>query len=61
MGGCTHSYHIMPLTEGKKKFFSQMLQTLQTLMEGVIIMGGDSNLAFYTGMDKSKPLRAQVI
>lgn len=46
---------------GQIQFFRQMFNTLGPLTEGVIIMGGDSNTAFDTGLDKSKPLKAQSV
>lgn len=52
---------------GQTQFFQRMFNTLGPLTEGVIIMGGDfntafdSNTAFDTGLDKSKPLTAQLV
>lgn len=47
--------------KGQTQFFRQLFKTLGPLMEGVIIMGGDSNTAFDTGLDKSNPLKAQSV
>ena len=46
---------------GQKGFFYQMFDVLQPFMEGIIIMGGDSNLAFDSGLDKSKQHNAKMI
>ena len=46
---------------GQKRFFTQMLDTLRPFMEGIIVMGGDSNLAFDIGLDKSKSKADKVI
>lgn len=53
------SYYVS--NRGQKQFFRQLFQILGPLMEGVIILGGDSNTAFYNSLDKSKPLRSQSI
>lgn len=46
---------------GQKIFFHHMLDILQPLMEGIIIIGGDSNLAFDSRLDKSKLQDAKII
>lgn len=46
---------------GQLKFFSNLFKTLDPLLEGSIIFGRDSNVAFDQGLDRSKPPRAQTI
>ena len=53
------SYYVP--NRGQKGFFYQMFDVLQPFMEGIIIMGGDSNLAFDSGLDKSKQHNAKMI
>lgn len=47
--------------KGQTKFFQAMFQTLSPLLEGTVIFGGDSNVAFDPGLDKSKPPATQPV
>lgn len=40
---------------GQSKFFKTLFHTLNHLTEGLVMYGGDSNIAFDAGLDKSRP------
>lgn len=40
--------------KGQSVFFTSLFQTLGPLLEGTVILGGDSNVAFDQSLDKSK-------
>lgn len=44
--------------QGQAKFL-YMFQKLEPLLEGTIVVGGDSNMVFDSGLDKQHPLGAQ--
>lgn len=46
--------------KGQSKFFQSLFKTLNPLLEGTFIFGGDSNVAFDQGLDKSKSPAAQL-
>lgn len=46
--------------KGQSKFFQTLFKTLNPLLEGSVIFGGDSSLAFDQGLDKSKPPASQL-
>lgn len=50
----------MPLLKVQTKFFQSLFKTLNPLLEGTVIFGGDSNIVFDQGLDRSKPLTAQL-
>lgn len=41
--------------KGQAAFFALLFDALNPLLEGTVILSGDSNIAFEQGMDKSKP------
>lgn len=47
--------------KGQTKCFQVLLKTLLPLVEGKVIFGGDSNVAFNQGLDKSRPHKAQLM
>lgn len=47
--------------KGQVQFFQQMFQILKPLIEGTIILGGDFNMAFESGLDKSNPMKSKLI
>lgn len=40
---------------GHAKFFLQMFQELGPMLEGTIVVGGDTNIAFVSRLDKKRP------
>lgn len=46
--------------KGQNVFFTSLFQTLGPLLEGTVIFGGDSNVAFDQSLDKSKPPAKQL-
>lgn len=60
MGHYFPSFHTMPPIKVKLPFFSSMLTFLAPHLEGKVIMGGDSNMAFDHLLDKSTQNKSQL-
>lgn len=41
-------------------FFQDMFKQLEPMLDGIVIIGGDSNVAFDQGLDKNRPQQTQL-
>ncbi|XP_077341249.1 uncharacterized protein LOC143986718 [Lithobates pipiens] len=47
--------------KGQDKFFVKLFHTLNPMLEGKVILGGDSNVTFEQELDRTRPLGQQLI